>query len=308
MVNCFKPYLHVERLGKTEVDNILNGEVKITAKLDGCNSCVWADEDGRMRYGSRKREISVENDNAGFAAWMESSAEEAILLTRFCQANPSMIVYGEWGVSKVGAIKKYTEEAVNKLWIFDIYIREEDRYLTWDEFNAALIMYDLIDYRVKLLATLTNPTLDDIIKIANENTFLLEGTDTLGEGVVIRRDNYVNCYGRYAVAKYVREDFRPGTLKVKRIVQAGEVEQDFINRYLTQSELEKAKAKTALACGEEYTPENGKFIGMFLNLLWKDALEENIVDFCKRAKNPQINFATLNGLIKTEGRKFLGLI
>lgn len=308
MTNCFKPYLHVERLGKTEVDNILCGEVKITAKLDGCNSSVWADEDGRMRYGSRKREISVEDDNAGFAAWMKSDAEEAVLLIRACQANPNWIIFGEWSVGKVGAIKKYTKEAINKLWIFDIYNRETEQYLTWNELEAALIMYDLIDYRVKLLATLTNPTLDDIIKIANENTFLLEGTGTLGEGVVIRRDNYVNCYGRYAVAKYVREDFRPGTLKVKRIVQAGEVEQDFINRYLTQSELEKAKAKTALACGEEYTPESGKFIGMFLNLLWKDALEENIVDFCKRAKNPQIDFAALNGLIKTEGRKFLGLI
>ena len=169
-------------------------------------------------------------------------------------------------------------------------------------------MYDLIDYRVELLATLTNPTLDDIVKVANENTFLLEGTDTLGEGVVIRRDNYINCYGRYAVAKYVREDFRPDTPKVKRVIQVGEVEHDFINRYLTQSELEKAKAKTALACGEEYVPGNGKFIGMFLNLLWKDILEENIVDFCKRAKNPQIDFAALNSLIKTEGRKFLGLI
>lgn len=308
MINCFKPYLHVERLGKIEVDNILIGTVRLTAKLDGTNASVWADEDGRMRYGSRKREISVEDDNAGFAAWMKSDAEEVALLIRFCQANPNMIVYGEWGVSKVGAIKKYTKEAANKLWIFDIYSREEERYLTWDEFEAALIMYDLIDYRVKLLATLTNPTLDDIIKIANENTFLLEGTDTLGEGVVIRRDNYINCYGRYAVAKYVREDFRPDAPKVKKIIQAGEIEQDFINRYLTQSELEKAKAKTALACGEEYVSGNGKFIGMFLNLLWKDALEENIVDFCKRAKNPQIDFAALNNLIKAEGRKFLGLI
>ena len=308
MPNAFKPYLHVERLNKTEVDNILNGTVRITAKLDGTNASVWADEDGRMHYGSRKREISVEDDNAGFAAWMKSDAEEAALLIRFCQANPTIIVYGEWGVSKVGAIKKYTKEAINKLWIFDIYLREEERYLTWDEFNAALVMYDLIDYRVELLATLTNPTLDDIIKVANENTFLLEGTDTLGEGVVIRRDNYVNCYGRYAVAKYVREDFRPDTPKVKRVIQVGEVEHDFINRYLTQSELEKAKAKTTLACGEEYVSGNGKFIGMFLSLLWKDILEENIVDFCKRAKNPQIDFTALNSLIKTEGRKFLGLI
>lgn len=308
MTNCFKPYLHVERLGKTEVDNILSGTVRLTAKLDGTNACVWADEDGRMRYGSRKREISVENDNAGFAAWMESINLEAQLLVKACQANPNWIIYGEWSVGKVGAIKKYTEQAANKLWIFDIYNRETEKYLTWDELEAALVVYDLLRYRVKLLAILTNPTLEDIIKVANKNTFLLEGTNTLGEGVVIRRDNYVNCYGRYAVAKYVREDFRPDTPKVKRIIQAGEVEQDFVNRYLTQSELEKAKAKIALACGEEYAPGNGKFIGMFLNLLWKDALEENIVDFCKRAKNPQIDFAALNGLIKAEGRKFLGLM
>ena len=307
MTNCFKPYLHVERLGKTEVDNILSGVVRLTSKLDGTNASVWADEDGRMHYGSRKREISIEDDNAGFAAWMKSDADEPVLLIRACQANPNWIIYGEWGVGKVGAIKKYTKDAHNQLWIFDIYNRETEKYLTWDELEAALIVYDLIDYRVKLLATLTNPTLDDIIKIANENTFLLDNTDTLGEGVVIRRDNYVNCYGRYAVAKYVREDFRPDTPKVRRIIQAGEIEQDFINRYLTQSELEKAKAKTALICGE-YTQSNGKFIGMFLNLLWKDTLEENIVDFCKRNKNPQIDFAALNGLIKVEGRKFLGLI
>ena len=307
MTNCFKPYLHVERLGKTEVDNILSGVVRLTSKLDGTNASVWADEDGRMHYGSRKREISIEDDNAGFAAWMKSDNDEAVLLIRACQANPNWIIYGEWSVGKVGAIKKYIKEAQNTLWIFDIYNRETEKYLTWDELEAALVLYELINYRVKLLATLINPTLDDIIKIANENTFLLDNTDTLGEGVVIRRDNYVNCYGRYAVAKYVREDFRPDTPKVRRIIQAGEIEQDFINRYLTQSELEKAKAKTALICGE-YTQSNGKFIGMFLNLLWKDTLEENIVDFCKRNKNPQIDFAALNGLIKVEGRKFLGLI
>lgn len=308
MVNCFKPYLHVEKLDKQEVAGILNGTVRVTAKLDGTNASVWADEDGRMRYGSRKREISVEDDNAGFAAWMKSDEDEPVLLIRFCQANPNLIVYGEWGVGKVGAIKKYTKEANNHLWIFDIYSREMERYLTWDELEATLVMYDLIDYRVKLLATLTCPTLEDIIKVANENVFLLEDTGTLGEGVVVRRDNYVNCYGRYAVGKYVREDFRPDTPKVKRVPVACEIEQGFIDRYLTTAELEKAKAKTALACGEEFNGKNGKFIGMFLNLLWNDMLSENIVDYCKRAKNPKIDFAALNGLIKNEGRKFLGLV
>ena len=43
MSNAFKPYLHVERLNKIEVDNILNGTVRVTAKLDGTNASVWAD-------------------------------------------------------------------------------------------------------------------------------------------------------------------------------------------------------------------------------------------------------------------------
>lgn len=308
MTNCFKPYLHVERLNKKEVENLLDGTVYVTTKLDGTNSSVWADEDGYMHYGSRKREISIDDDNAGFATWMKSDNDEVIALIKLCQANTHLCVFGEFGVGKVGAIKKYTKEAINKLWIFDVYNRETEKYLNWEEMEALLYMYNLIDYRVKLLAVLDHPSFDDIVKLANENTFLLEGTDTIGEGVVCKNYSYVNCYGRYAVAKYVREDFRPDTPRVKRVFQVGEIEQMFIERYVTNAELEKAKAKTALTCGEEYVPGNGKFIGMFLNLLWKDILEENIVDFCKRAKNPQIDFAALNSQIKYEGRKFLGLV
>ena len=310
MPNCFKPYIHVERLNKMETQGLLNGTCYLTTKLDGTCSSVWADYYGNIHTGSRKREITPEDDNAGFAAWINSDAEDAVKIRQMCLDNPHLYVFGEWlgSDSFVGAIKKYNPNAKQHLWIFDMYNDEEDRYLNWEEMEAILYFNNLLDSRVQLLSIMTNPTLDDIIKLANENKFLLEDSDTIGEGVVIKRYDYVNPYGRYAVAKYVREDFRPNTPKVKRIIQAGKIEQDFINRYLTQSELEKAKAKTALACGEEYAPGNGKFIGMFLNLLWKDALEENIVDFCKRAKNPQIDFAALNGLIKAEGRKFLGLV
>lgn len=305
----FKPFLHVERLDKTEVDGILKGECWITAKVDGTNASVWADADGDMHYGSRKREITLLDDNAGFAAWMQMNQEQQENLVNFCRAHTNYIVYGEWGVGKVGAIKAY-KHSVNRLWIFDIYDRDEERYLTWFEIKNVLAKFNLDKYTVELLAVVENPTLQFITDLANTNKFLLEDTDTIGEGVVIRNFAYKNQWGHYAVAKYVREDFRPETPKVKREIKIGEVEQMFVDRYLTAAELEKAKAKTTLATGIDFDndPRNGKFIGMFLNLLWKDILEENIVDFCKRVKNPQIDFSALNGIIKIEGKKFLGLI
>lgn len=302
----FKSFLHVERWDKTDVDGILNGRCWITAKLDGTNASVWADGDGRMHYGSRNREITTLKDNAGFASWMQMNAPLQNSLINFCKAHTNYIVYGEWGVGKVGAIKKY-QGAVNRLWIFDIFDRDAQRYLTWFEIKDALKEFNLDENTVELLAVVENPTIEYIIEIANKNQFLLEGTDTIGEGVVIRNFDFINQYGHYAIAKYVREDFLPE--KPQKIVVPGEVEQEFFDKYLTVAELEKAKAKTALACGAEFDISNidNKFIGMFMNLVWKDLIEENIVDFLKKKKNPTIDFKVLNSVCKQQCRTYLGL-
>lgn len=302
----FKPFLHVERWDKSDVDGILNGLCWITAKLDGTNACVWADGDGNMHYGSRKREITTLDDNAGFASWMQMDAPQQNNLVNFCQAHTNYIVYGEFGVGKVGAIKDY-KGAMNRLWIFDIFDRDIDRYLTWLEIKNSLEKFNLDCYTVDLLSVVDNPTIEYIIELANKNKFLLEDTDTIGEGVVIRNFDFQNQYGHYAVAKYVREDFRPE--KPQRAINPGEVEQAFIDKYLTTTELEKAKAKTALICGAEFDINNidKKFIGIFINLVWKDFIEENIVDFLKKKKNPIIDFKVLNAACKLECRKFLGL-
>lgn len=313
MVNCYKSYLHVERLGRTETEGLLNGKVYCTFKLDGTNSCVWVDDcSGEIHCGSRRREIGFEaDDNAGFATWMNESGYEQDHIRALCRAHSNYIVYGEWlgRNTFVGAIKKYRKGALSHLWIFDIYDRNEERYLNWEEMEEVLAEFDLLDHRIPLAAVLENPTIDDIIELANNNKFLLEDTDIIGEGIVCKNYSFYNRYGRYTVGKYVREDFNPGNSKPKREIKVGEVEQMFVEKYLTAAELEKAKAKTVLASGVDFDNDlrNGKFIGMFLNILWKDTIEENIVDFCKRAKNPQIDFAALNGKIKVEGRKFLGV-
>jgi hypothetical protein len=53
----------------------LSREVIITEKIDGTNACVYIGEDGEVRAGSRSRWITPEDDNFGFARWVQENAE-----------------------------------------------------------------------------------------------------------------------------------------------------------------------------------------------------------------------------------------
>ena len=68
----------------------LNREVIVTEKIDGTNALVWVSDDGAtVRAGSRTRWITPEDDNYGFAKWVEANAEELRRL------GPGYH-YGEW--------------------------------------------------------------------------------------------------------------------------------------------------------------------------------------------------------------------
>lgn len=61
----------------------------ITEKLDGTNACVVVSEDGVVSAQSRSRVITPENDNYGFAKWVEAHAED------LRELGPGYH-YGEW--------------------------------------------------------------------------------------------------------------------------------------------------------------------------------------------------------------------
>jgi hypothetical protein len=68
----FKKYMHLERFGTSEVEGIEIGTTYVFPKLDGTNASVWF-EDGKIKAGSRNRELSFDNDNAGFYKWSQQS-------------------------------------------------------------------------------------------------------------------------------------------------------------------------------------------------------------------------------------------
>lgn len=67
----FIPFPKLPRLQRTVI---------ITEKIDGTNAQVYITDDGKMRFGSRTRWITPENDNFGFARWATDNKEELLKL------------------------------------------------------------------------------------------------------------------------------------------------------------------------------------------------------------------------------------
>lgn len=79
---AFRPYPKTPRL--------FNSDIVITEKLDGTNGCIIVTEEGEVSAGSRKRAITPEQDNYGFARWVQENAAELQV-----GLGPG-VHYGEW--------------------------------------------------------------------------------------------------------------------------------------------------------------------------------------------------------------------
>ena len=58
----------------------LSREMIITEKIDGTNAQILITEDGQILTGSRNRWITPQDDNYGFAKWVEENKQEILKL------------------------------------------------------------------------------------------------------------------------------------------------------------------------------------------------------------------------------------
>ena len=304
----YKPYMHVERFDTEETEGLLdNDHVVVTAKIDGTNSCIWW-EDGQICTGSRKRKLSLSDDNAKFCSWVNSDNIEATKLREYCEANPNLILYGEWlGYNKfIGHIKQYDPDAKGHFFIFDVFDIDTLQYLPDETWRQNLADFWPNFKTVDILAILDHPTLDDIAEIANKNKFLLNNSEITGEGVVCKAPNWRNCYGRQQYGKLVLDEYKQNK-KRKKTLQTGQVEPDIIEEYITDAELSKTIAKVCTLCNtDKFDKKSSKMIGMAISLTWKDLLIE-CPNFVKKFKLPTIDFALLKSLAQEKVRKYLNL-
>ena len=135
----YKSYQHIEKLGREECEGILNGTVTIQPKIDGTNSVVWLGDDGNVHAGSRKRELSLDNDNAGFMAQIIDDEN----IKSYLHKHSNHYVYGEFLVPHT--IRTYDSDAWKKFYIFDVFELNDNygRYLPYDEYVPLLEEFNL---------------------------------------------------------------------------------------------------------------------------------------------------------------------
>ena len=299
----YKAYQHIEKIGKSEVDGILDGTCYITYKIDGTNACVWLGDDGELHYGSRNREITVDKDNAGFARYVSTSGELHDELKSLLEEHKGWVIYGEWLVPV--SIKTYREDAKKKFYAFDVFDGERLEYVNFDEWTKIIDdKYQAIGY-IPLLAKLENPTIDDLKALLDRTGEYLV-TQGKGEGIVIKNYGNRNIYGRETWGKMLTEDFaadKHDGRKANHEAKAGDnaVEYKVANLLTTEhigKEWSKLLENKGTGWDDRYTFE-------LMNRVFSEFIGDNMEIILKKFHNPTINFMALRRMCDAKVREYI---
>lgn len=279
----FIKYQHLERYGNTEVEGIEVGTVYVFPKIDGTNGSVWY-EHGTLRCGSRNRELAPDNDNQGFMNAM--MADAAVL--RYVMANEQHILYGEWLVPHT--LKTYSDDAWRRFYVFDVFDRNKERLLSYDEYSPAAIAAGL--NVIPPIAIIKNGSIDHFTECLSKANYLVKDGEGQGEGIVLKNYDYHNRYGRQTWAKIVSNEF-----KAKHHLEMGApvvgceiVEEKIVAKYVTQALVDKVHAKIV----NEMDGWSSKYIPRLLHTVYYDLVTEETWNFVKEFKSPKIDFKVLS--------------
>lgn len=277
----FLKYPSLERLGTTEVEDILEGRCYVFPKIDGTNASLWFDGKD-VQAGSRTRHLSLEEDNAGFLAAIQQDK----LIKEFFNKHPYIRLYGEWLVPH--SLRTYGEKAWRKFYIFDVYL--DGRFLKYEDYQPLLEEFKL-EY-IPPIFIVERPTEERIFGALPQNTYLIQDGMGEGEGVVIKNYDFVNRFGRTTWAKLVTSEFKAKHTKAlgpREVKEKARIEDAIAAEFVTRAIVDKTFAKVEV----EHKGFSSKNIPQFLNMVYYDIVREDMWEILKKFKSPTIDFGQL---------------
>ena len=275
----YKSYQHIEKLGNKEVEGILKGKCSIQPKIDGTNGVVWLGDDGIIHAGSRRRDLTLDNDNAGFYNTVIKDDN----IRKYLLDHKDHYLYGEWLVPHT--IRYYHPESWKHFYVFDIFSYDRG-YIPYDEYSKELDKYG-ISYIPEIIS-IDNPTMEDLTKYLKETKYLIP-EDKMSEGIIIKNYEYRNQYGRCTYAKIVAEEFfnTKSLLRMKNHEAKDKTsEKDIVTTMLSEPLIIKEFSKLKL----EYPDiKKQELIGRTLNTIFHVFISEELLDYAEK-KKPVINF------------------
>lgn len=301
----FNKYMHIERFGKSnKIEGIERGTCYIFPKIDGSNASVWS-EKGVICVGSRNEVCSEKHNGKGLYQAVKNDKEiEKLLLD-----NSKLRLYGEYLIPHT--LKEYNKESWGKFYIFDVAIEldsGEEFYLSYDVYSPILDSYS-VSY-IKPLEVISYPITTDFARLLESNKYLLEGTDVVGEGIIIKNYTYISRQTKKQLfAKIVREEFiaehhnleydeKKGTYIAKTI------EEKIADEYFTDAFIEKEMLKGIDNLFEgNFKKEDRKRIPELFDFVFYAFIEEDMRNVIEQYKKPDISFLKLFNLCRERIKK-----
>ena len=274
-------YQHVERWDTDEVLYLKDcKELIVQPKLDGTNGVVtYVKEYDELVVGSRNRVLSVNNDNQGFAQYIEENKEKYL---KYFRKHPDEILYGEFLINHVFRVKP---EYHNTFYVFDRYDTKINKYIPIDESALAECDINFVPSKV-----ISNENVEETVKSFNSDfgKFLLEDSFEYGEGYVIKNYDAVNKYGRQVWAKILNE---------KPSIQGKDLFSGIRNKFFTDAWIEKETIKYIEKFPREFTetiePTELFIYNKYCNMLIREFIKEEVANIVFKFKYPKISFQEL---------------
>ena len=301
----FLRYPHLCKFGNTEVENIEFGTTHVFPKLDGTNASVWAEPMENPYFprdiswtkvcaGSRNRQISVENDNAGMMSWIEQNIQYQNTVPHslylYLIDHPTHVLYGEWLVPHT--IKTYRQDAWRRFWIFDVFDRSTGKFLHYDTYKPLLEDYSL-DF-IPCIKEFKNGSWENFLHEAQNNAGFLLPDGGQGEGIVIKNYNWTNAHQQVTWAKIVLAEFKDkfhsamGHSTQENISNAARI----CNIACTAALIEKEYSKIVVETGEW----SSRYIPRLLHTVYYSVVTEELWSCLKTIKQGLVNFKELQQL------------
>lgn len=308
-------YQHVEKIGNSEVQGILQGKVWIQEKLDGANlSVAWDQESDDFIICSRNNVVyhTGECHNKGFQKAIDYIKSEFGFKQLFAEC-PDLILRCEYLTKHKVPVKK---EFNGKVVIYDVEITPNDLrndtdydiYLTYDEaFKASGDEVDEMSYtwyrqtfpELLWLTAITaiNPTVEELQEWSKGHSDYFE----YREGIVIKNYDFTNKYGRTKWGKVISPVFdAKKSLKARSKLEVGELEQMFVDKFITPGYVEKEIHKIRDAKGDVSTKDMGQIIGRVPYELFQDEMWR----FLGKANAGEFNFRVWRAATIDKVRKY----
>ena len=267
--------------------------------LIALNTSVWYEDDEKtgpkIVCGSRNRQLNWklstpfidttegdnQSDNAGFASWMKTQFN----IQEFLLNHQNLILYGEWLVPHT--LKTYRQDAWRKFYIFDVYDRTTESFLSYEQYQRLLDDAG-IEY-IPCVQTIKNPSYDNLIHAAKQNTYLLESG--IGEGIVIKNYEWKNKYNQVVWAKIINSEFKEQNVKVFGPSHVDNMTNAELiaNKACTQALIEKEYAKIVNDTGGW----SNKLVPRLLHTVYHAVVTEELWDCLKTINKGSVSFREL---------------